>query len=206
MAFGLTAGAVADRFLVGLAVLGLLADSAAERPLVCLVDDAQWLDDASAQVLGFVGRRLLAESVVLLFAVREVDDERMFTGLPVLPVEGLTDEDARAVLTAAVPGHLDERVRDRIVAETRGNPLWLLELATGMSEADLAGGFALPPSAGVPSHVQDHYVERVRALPSATRRLMLLAAADPTGDAALLWRAAQTLGVGRPAAAAADAD
>ena len=133
----------------------------------------------------------------------------MFPGLPALTVEGLTDEDARALLTAAVPGHLDERVRDRIVAETRGNPLALLELARGMSEAELAGGFAGPPRRAclvVSGQLQDHYLRRVRALPEPTQRLMLLAAADPTGDATLLWRAAQTLGLGRDAAAAADAE
>jgi DNA-binding CsgD family transcriptional regulator len=206
VAFGLAAGSAPDRFVVGLAVLSLLAEEAAARPLVCLVDDAQWLDDASSQVLGFVGRRLLAESVLLLFAVREAADERLFAGLPALTVEGLTDEDARALLTAAVPGHLDERVRDRIVAETRGNPLGLLELARGLSEAELAGGFAGPPTASLPGRLQDHYLQRVRALPEPTQRLMLLAAADPTGDATLLWRAAPTLGLGRDAAAAADAE
>ena len=112
---------------------------------MCLVDDAQWLDDASAQVLGFVGRRLLAESVLLVFAVREAADERLFPALPTLTLEGLTDDDARALLTAAVPGHLDAQVRDRLVAETRGNPLALLELARGLSDAELAGGFAVPP-------------------------------------------------------------
>jgi DNA-binding CsgD family transcriptional regulator len=206
VAFGLATGNAPDRFVVGLGVLSLLAENAAARPLVCLVDDAQWLDGASSQVLGFVGRRLLAESVLLLFAVREAADERMFPGLPALRVEGLTDEDARALLTAAIPGHLDERVRDRIVAETRGNPLGLLELARGLSEAELAGGFAGPPAASLPSRLQDHYLQRVRALPEPTQRLMLLAAADPTGDATLLWRAAPTLGLGRDAAAAADAE
>src|SRR5712691_1928624 len=204
VAFGLAAGPAPDRFVVGLAALSLLAENAAARPLACLVDDAQWLDEISSQVLGFVGRRLLAESVLLLFAVREMADERMFPGLPVLTVEGLTDEDTRALLTATVPGHLDERVRDRIVAETRGNPLRLLELARGMSEAELAGGFARPPTASLPSRLQDYYLQRVRALPGPTQRLMLLAAADPTGDATLLWRAAPALGLGRDAAAAAD--
>src|SRR6266851_5109144 len=206
MAFGLAAGPAPDRFVVGLAALSLLAENAAARPLVCLVDDAQWLDEISCQVLGFVGRRLLAESMLLLFTVREMAGERMFPGLPALTVEGLTDEDARALLTATVPGHLDERVRDRIVAETRGNPLVLLELARGMSEAELAGGFAGPSTASLPTRLQDHYLQRVRALPEPTQRLMLLAAADPTGDATLLWRAAPTLGLGRDAAAAADAD
>jgi len=205
VAFGLATGPVPDRFVVGLAALSLLAENAAARPLVCLVDDAQWLDEISSQVLGFVGRRLLAESVLLLFAVREMADERMFAGLPALTVEGLTEEDARALLTATVPGHLDERVRDRIIAETGGNPLGLLELARGMSEAELAGGFAGPPTARLPSRLQDYYLQRVRALPEPTRRLMLLAAADPTGDATLLWRAAPTLDLGRDAAIAADA-
>jgi DNA-binding CsgD family transcriptional regulator len=206
VSFGLAAGTAPDRFVVGLAVLSLLAENAAARPLVCLVDDAQWLDEASSQVLGFVGRRLLAESVLLLFAVREAADKRMFPGLPALIAEGLTDEDARALLTATVTGHLDERVRDRIVAETRGNPLGLLELARGMSEAELAGGFARLPTASLPSRLQDHYLQRVRALPEPAQRLMLLAAADPTGDATLLWRAAPTLGLGRDAAAEADAE
>ena len=205
VAFGLAAGPAADRFVVGLAALSLLAENAAARPLVCLVDDAQWLDDASCQVLGFVARRLLAESVLLLFAVRETADEQMFPGLPALTVEGVTDEDARALLTAAVPGHLDERVCDRIVAETRGNPLGLLELARGLNQAELAGGFAGPHTASLPGRLQDHYVQRVRALPEPTQRLMLLAAADPTGDATLLWRAAPTLSLGHDAAAAADA-
>ena len=204
VAFGLATGPAPDRFVVGLAALSLLAEYAAARPLVCLVDDAQWLDEISSQVLGFVGRRLLAESALLLFAVREMADEQIFPGLAALTVEGLADEDARALLTATVPGHLDERVRDRIVAETRGNPLGLLELARGLSEAELAGGFARPPTASLPSRLQDHYLQRVRALQEPAQRLMLLAAADPTGDATLLWRAAPTLGLGRDAAAEAD--
>jgi DNA-binding CsgD family transcriptional regulator len=210
VAFGLTAEPAPDRFVLSLAVLSLLAEHAAERPLICLVDDAQWLDAASSQVLGFVGRRLLAEPVGLLFAAREADGNRLFPGLPALTVEGLTDEDARALLTAAVPGHLDERVSARIVAETGGNPLGLLELASGMTEAELAGGFAGPRRASPPGHVQDqlqeHYLHLVRVLPEPVRQFMLLAAADPTGDATLLWRAAQTLGLGPDAAAAADAE
>jgi DNA-binding CsgD family transcriptional regulator len=205
VAFGLAAEPAPDRFVLGLAVLSLLAENAAARPLVCLIDDAQWLDEASSQVLGFVGRRLLAEPVVLLLAVREAAGERPFPGLPALTLEGLTDEDARSLLTAAVPGHLDQRVGDRIVAETGGNPLGLLELAAGMSEAELAGGFAGARRASVPGQLQDHYLRRVRVLPGPAQLLMLLAAADPTGDATLLWRAAQTLGLGPDAAAAADA-
>jgi DNA-binding CsgD family transcriptional regulator len=210
VAFGLAAGTAPDRFVVGLAVLSLLAENAAARPLVCLVDDAQWLDAVSSQVLGFVGRRLLAEPVGLLFAVREATSEQMFPGLPALTVEGLTGKDARALLAAAVPGHLDKRVSDRIVAETGGNPLGLVELARGMSEAELAGGFVGPPQASLPGRLQgqlqNHYLRRVRVLPGPAQQLMLLAAADPTGDATLLWRAAQTLGLGPDAAAAADAE
>ena len=204
VAFGMAPGPAPDRFFLGLAVLSLLAEYAAARPLVCLVDDAQWLDEASSQVLGFVGRRLLAEPAGLLFAVREAASERLFPGLPALTVEGLTDADARALLTAAVPGHLDKRVCDRIVAETGGNPLGLLELARGMSEAELAGGFARLRQASLSDHLHDYYLRRVRVLPGQAQQLMLLAAADPTGDATLLWRAAQTLGLGPDAAAAAD--
>ena len=206
VAFGLAAEPAPDRFVLGLAVLSLLAENAAARPLVCLVDDAQWLDEASSQVLGFVGRRLLAEPVGLLFAVREAADERLFPGLPALTVEGLTDEDARALLTAAVPGHLDKRVRDRIVAETGGNPLGLLELARGMSEAELAGGFAGPPEASLPGQSSRTTTCAGTGAAGPAQQLMLLAAADPTGDATLLWRAAQTLGLGPDAAAAADAE
>ena len=144
VAFGLASGAAPDRFLVGLATLTLLADVAEEQPLLCLVDDLQWLDDASAQVLGFVARRLLAEPVAIVFAVREPSERAPLPGLPELRLEGLDHEDARALLATVVAGRLDERVRDRIIAETRGNPLALLELPRGMSAAELAGGFALP--------------------------------------------------------------
>jgi hypothetical protein len=142
--FGRSAGSPPDRFLVGLGVLGLLSEVAGERPLVCLVDDAQWLDRASAQALGFVARRLLAESVGMVFALREPSDGQEIAGLPELVVGGLGDDDARALLDSAIPGRLDERVRDRIVAETRGNPLALLELPRALTTAELAGGFELP--------------------------------------------------------------
>ena len=206
IAFGLSIGDAPDRFLVALAALTLLAEVAEERPLLCVVDDAQWLDGASAQVLAFASRRLLAESVAIVFAVREPSDERELIGLPELRLVGLDEADARALLASVVPGPLDERVRDRIVAETRGNPLALLELPRGMVAAELAGGFAVPAATDLSGQIEDHYRQRVAALPDATRRLMLLAAADPVGDAALVWRAAQTLGVARaeaePAAAA----
>ncbi|GAA1647933.1 LuxR family transcriptional regulator [Kribbella alba] len=206
VALGLADGSIPGRFLVGLAVLSSLAEVAAKRPLVCLVDDAQWLDEASSQVLGFVGRRLLAESVLLVFAVREESDVQLFEGLPTLALEGLSDDDARDLLTATVSGQLDAQVRDRIIAETGGNPLSLLELPRAMSAAELAGGFAVPPTATLSGHLQDLYVRRLLALPEPTRQLMLLAATDPTGDATLLWRAAQTLGVTREAAEAAETE
>jgi len=204
VAFGLSSGSTPDRFVVGLAVLTLLADAAAERPLLCVVDDAQWLDEPTAQVLGFVARRLLAEPILMLLAVRESGDNHLFSGLPELSLGGLTDEDAHALLEVAVPGHLDERVRDRIVAETGGNPLGLLELPRGMSASELAGGYAIPSSQPLSSLLHDSYVRRVRALPRPAQRLMLVAAADPTGDATLLWRASHALSVARDAAGPAD--
>src|ERR687898_1030154 len=204
VALGRSSGPAPDRFLVALAALGLLAEVAAERPLLCLVDDAQWLDDASGQVLGFVARRLLAESVMILLAVREQAHEHPFVGLPELHLRGLPEQDARALLATVVPGRLDDHVRDRIVAETRGNPLALLELPRGMTAAELAGGFALPDGRDVPGHIEEHYLPRHGLLPEATQRLMLLAAADPTGDATLLWRAAQRLGTEREAATPAE--
>jgi DNA-binding CsgD family transcriptional regulator len=198
--FGLSSGEAPDRFMVALAALSLLSGLAEEQPLLCLVDDAQWLDRASMQVLGFVGRRLLAESVAIVFAVREPSDERELAGLPELPLAGLEEEDARGLLATVIPGPLDEQVRHRIVAETRGNPLALLELPRGMSAAELAGGFALPNTGSLPRHIENHYQRRLGSLPDATRRLLLLAAADPVGDATLLWRAAGTLGIQRDAA------
>jgi len=204
VAFGLTTGSTPDRFVVGLAVLSLLAEAASREPLVCLVDDAQWLDTASLQVLGFVGRRLLAEGVVLLFAVREAGGTRLLGDLPDLTVGGLADDDARSLLNATVSGPLDTQVRDRIVAETGGNPLALLELPKGMTRAELAGGFGASAAGTVSGHIEERYRRRIRALPDSTRKLMLLAAADPTGDAALLWRAARSLDVGQEAAASAD--
>jgi DNA-binding CsgD family transcriptional regulator len=196
VAFGMATGNPPDRLLVGLAVLGLLAEAASPRPVLCLVDDAQWIDAASRQILGVVSRRLQAESVMVVLAVRETGGERLFRGLPELTVEGLQDGDAHALLTAAAAGPLDPRVVGRLIAETGGNPLALLELVKDTSEAELAGGFATAPTSTESGPLEDHYLRRVQALPDPTRRLMLLAAADPTGDATLLWRAAQLLGLG----------
>jgi DNA-binding CsgD family transcriptional regulator len=200
-AFGLSAGPAPDRFLVGLAVLSLLSDAAGEQPLFCLVDDEQWLDQASAQALGFAARRLEAESVGLVFAARQPSGH--VAGLPGLVIEGLRADDARALLDSVLTGPLDARVRDRIVAETRGNPLALLELPRGLTPAELAGGFGVPGAAPISGRVEDSFRRRVRALPDRSRRLLMVAAADPTGDPGLVWRAAALLGVGAEAAAPA---
>jgi DNA-binding CsgD family transcriptional regulator len=201
IAFGLSAGPAPDRFLVGLAVLSLLSDAAEEQPLICLVDDQQWLDHASAQALGFAARRLEAESVGLVFAARQPSDH--MAGLPELVIEGLREDDARALLDSVLTGPLDARVRNRIVAETRGNPLALLELPKGLTPAELAGGFGFPGAAPVSGRVEESFRRRVQALPDQSRRLLLVAAADPTGDPGLVWRAAGSLGIGAEAAAPA---
>ena len=202
---GVTSGDAPDRFMVGLAVLGLLSEVAADRPLVCLVDDAQWLDRESAQALTFAARRLLAESVAMVFVVREPNDGRHFVSLPELTVGGLGESDARELLSSVIPGPLDDRVRDRILAETRGNPLALLELPRGLAVAELAGGFGLPDTRPLTCRIEQHFLRRVRLLPVDTQRLLLVAAAEPVGDLTLLKRAAERLGLGVDAAAAAEA-
>ena len=204
VAFGLREGTAPDRFLVGLAVLTLLAEAAQDRPLLCVVDDAQWLDRASAQVLAFAARRLLAEPVGLVFAVREPDEQ--FRGLAELEVRGLPDQDARTLLGSVVRFGLDEQVRDRILAETAGNPLALLELPRGLSPAQLAGGFGLVEVKAVPARIEEGFQRRIEALPADTRSLMLIAAAEPAGDPVLVWRAAGRLGIPASAATAARAD
>jgi DNA-binding CsgD family transcriptional regulator len=204
VAFGLRGGGAPDRFLVALAVLTLLSEAAEDRPLLCLVDDAQWLDRVSAQVLGFVARRLLADPVGLLFAARDPGEE--LGGLPDLEVRGLREEDARGLLRSVVRVRLDERVRDRIVAETHGNPLALLELPRGLSPAQLAGGFGLPGVRTVPARIEESYRRRLEALPADTRVLLLVAAAEPVGDPALVQQAAGRLGIAASAAAAAETD
>ena len=203
VAFGQREGTAPDRFLVGLAILNLLAEVAEEAPLLCLVDDAQWLDQASAQVLAFVARRVAAEQLALVFAVRDHDsgDTDPLTGLPELRLEGLGEADARSLLAAAVRAPLADDVRDRIVAESRGNPLALLELPRG---AQLVGGYELPDARSVPLRVEDSFRRRSATLPAETQLLLLVAAAEPTGDAALLWRAADELGIVRGAAGLAE--
>jgi DNA-binding CsgD family transcriptional regulator len=196
VAFGLTFGNSPDRFLVALAALGLLAAAAGERQLLCIVDDAQWLDQASAQVFGFVGRRLFAERVALVFAAPSpATPPDHLAGLPELRLEGLDSEAAQALLESVVSGPLDAAVRDRIIEETGGNPLALLELSQGLTAAELAGGFALPDSRQIPSRIEDEYRQRLAGLPVGAQRLVMLAASDPVGDATLVLRAARRLGL-----------
>ncbi len=201
-AFGMSTGPAPDRFLVGLAVLGLLSEIAERRPLICLIDDLQWLDRASAQVLAFVARRLGTESIGLVFATRSVS--RDLVGVPELPVGGLGDADARALLDAVLTGPIDVRVRDQIVFETRGNPLALLELPRGLTPSELAGGFGFPSLVALSGSIEEKFVRQIGTLPEQTRLLLQIAAADPSGDPALVWRAAARYGLGADAMAPAD--
>jgi DNA-binding CsgD family transcriptional regulator len=194
VAFGLRAGVAPDRYLVGLAALSLLSEVAEQQPLLCVVDDAQWLDQASAQALGFVARRLLAEPVAVVIATREPGRE--FSGLPELLVEGLRDSDARELLSSVIRGPIDERVLDRIVAETRGNPLALLELPRGRTPAELIPGFGVREAPEVSVWIEDSFRRRFEVMPATTKRLLLVAATELTGDPALVSRAAERLGTG----------
>ena len=202
VALGLSAGRTPDPFLVGLAVLNLLSEAAEERPLLCVIDDAQWLDRASARVLAFVARRLLAERIAMVFAARE--QIVSLAGFAELQVEPLGHRDARALLDSILPGRLDERVLERIVVETHGNPLALLELPRGLTPAQLAGGFGLPTALPLSTGIEQSFTRRLVRLPRDARQLVLLAAAEPLGDPALLWRAAQQLGIPETAAQAAE--
>ena len=204
-AFSMRGGDAPDRFAVGLAVLGLLAEVAGERPLVCVVDDAQCLDRASAHALAFVARHLAAGPVAVVIAVRSGGAEPDLAGPTELTVRGLADSDARALLDAAVTSPLDERVRDRIVAETRGNPRALLEAARGLTPGDLAGGFGLPGATVPPDPTEETFGQQLVPLPPATRLLLLVAAAEPIHDPVVVWRAAGQLGVTADAAAPAAA-
>jgi len=193
VAFGLSAGQAPSPFLVGLAVLGLFSEAAERQPLLCVVDDALWLDGGSAGALAFVARRLLAERVALAFATRDVGSG--WARFPQLRVEPLGRRDARSLLESVLPARLDESVLERIVAETGGNPLALLELPRGLTPAQLAGGFGLPAALPLSTGIEQSFARRLARLPRDTRRLLLLAAAEPVGDLALLWRAAQQLGI-----------
>lgn len=202
-AFGLRTGDPPDRFLVGLAVLSLLSEVAEEQPLVCILDDVQWLDRASAQVLGFVARRLAAEGVVLIFALREPGEDENLINLPELPVGPLRDADARALLASAIPGRMDEAVRNRIIAEAQGNPLALLELPRSWTAAAFAGGFGTPDGVSVSGRIEESFRRRLAPVPEQSRLLMLVAAAEPVGDPVLVWSAAERLGIPVEAAAPA---
>jgi AAA ATPase domain len=202
--FGMGSGPAPDRFLVGLATLGLLAQVAEQQPLVCVVDDEQWLDRASAQVLGFVARRLAAESVGLVFAARVPTSD--LAGLSQLSVAGLGSADARALLDAELSVPLDGWLRDQLVAETRGNPLALLEWPRALTTQQWSGGFGLPAAVRLPGGVEEGFRRRLDVLPEQTRRLLLIAAADPLGDAGLVWRAGARLGIDAEAAGPAVED
>jgi DNA-binding CsgD family transcriptional regulator len=202
--FGLSEGATPNRFLVGLAVLSLLSEAADKRPLLCVVDDAQWLDQESARTLAFTARRLLAEPVGLVFAARETVEE--LDGIPDFEVGGLDDADAHALLGSVVRFVVDQRVRDRIVAETRGNPLALLELPRGLTATELVSGFGLPLRQELSGRIEETFVRRIEAFPDDTRLLLLIAAAEPVGDPVLIWRAAERLGIGVSAAAGVETD
>jgi DNA-binding CsgD family transcriptional regulator len=198
VAFGLRGGRAPNAFLVGLAVLGLLSEAAEEQPILCLVDDAQWLDGASTRALALIARRLLAERVAFIFATRSISNG--LARLPQLGIGPLGRRDARALLESVLPGRLDESVLERIVAETRGNPLALLELPSGLSPAQLAGGFGLTAALSLSGRIEASFSRRLARLPHDARRLLLLAAAEPLGDPALLWRAADKLRIGEEAA------
>jgi DNA-binding CsgD family transcriptional regulator len=193
VAFGRGLGDTPDRFLVGLAVLSLVAAAATDRPLLFIVDDAQWLDVVSVQTLGFVARRLLAEPVVVVCAVR--DDPDVLSGLPEMEVAGLSDVDARELLDSLMLAGIDPRVRDRIVAETRGVPLAILEVPRSATATELAGGFWISGKRSSTAAMEEEFVRRIQALPLETQRLLLVAAAEPTGDAALFLRTADALGI-----------
>ncbi len=198
VAFGLSAGSPPDRFKVGLAVLGLLADAAQAQPLLLLIDDAQWLDRETSQVLGFAARRLRAESVAMIFGLRdatELPEAGELADLPELRIGGLPDEQARELLALVHPGPADDAVLERIVAESQGNPLALLELPRGFTPAELAGGFGLLSSVALPRRIEESFRRQIATLPPATRQVLLLAAAEPTGDPLLVWRAADQLGI-----------
>jgi DNA-binding CsgD family transcriptional regulator len=204
VAFGLITRPAPNPFLLGLAVLGLLSEAAEERPLLCVVDDAQWLDRASARALAFVARRLLAEKIALVFAARDPGD--LLAGLPELHVVSLGHRDARTLLESALPARLDEDVLERIVVETHGNPLALLELPRGLTPTQLAGGFGLPAAVPLSASIEESFTRRLTNLPGDARRFLLVAAADPVGDPALVWRAAQELGIPESVAETVEAE
>ncbi|MET0818067.1 MAG: ATP-binding protein, partial [Solirubrobacteraceae bacterium] len=200
VAFGLAAGDPPDPFLVALATLSLLAEVASERPLLCLVDDAQWLDAASAQTLGFVARRLLAESVAVVIAIRDEPEIHALAGLPELPLGGLPEPYAHELLSSVIPGRLDDRLRDRVIAESHGHPLALLELPRDLAATEVPVGRARVRPQPLSGRIEGSFLRRLERLTPETRRLLLIAAAEPVGDSVVLWRAATRLGIDLDAA------
>ncbi len=200
VALGLIDGETPDPFLVSLAALSLLSEEAARQPMLCLIDDAQWVDSASTQALAFVARRLLADSIAMVFAVREPASNRELDGLPELRLEGLAEDDAHALLRTVIPGRLESRVRDRLLTETRGNPLALLELPQRLTSTQLPGAFVRRDARGLPERIEDAFLARLEGLSREARLLLLLAAAEPGDDLLLLWRAADRLGIDASAA------
>src|SRR5258708_4135254 len=194
VAFGLAAGRPPDRFLLGVAALSLLSEAARERPVACLIDDVQWLDQASRETLLFAARRLVAESVAMIFAIRDSPRATELGGLPEMVVAGLAEGDARELLASVLPGAMDQQVLDRILAEAHGNPLALLELPRVETPGFLVGGYRYDPSA-VPSRIEESYRHQVAQMPRDTRRLLVIAAAESTGDPVLVWRAARAMGI-----------
>jgi hypothetical protein len=205
LAFGMAEGQTPDRFLVGLAALGLLAGQASRKPLLCLVDDAHCLDQESADVLAFVARRLDADSIAIVFAVREpAPAPGRLAGLPELRLAGLAEKDARALLAAAAGTRLGRPVADQVIAETGGNPLALIEIGRQLADGGLDGDPFLSGPLPLGRRLEQRYLREVRELPAATQSLLLAAAADPTGDPGLLARAGVELGFTLEAAAAAE--
>jgi DNA-binding CsgD family transcriptional regulator len=204
VAFGLSAGPTPDAFLIGLATLGLLSEGAEAQPLLCMVDDAQWLDSASAKALTFAARRVLAEKIAVFFAARELDTG--LAALPTLQLQPLGQNDARNLMRSVMPGPIDERVLERLVVETHGNPLAVVEFPRGLAPAQLAGGFALPAALPLTTRIEESFARRLDGLSTQARRLLLLASAEPTGDPALLWRAARTLDIPESAGQALEAE
>jgi DNA-binding CsgD family transcriptional regulator len=206
-AFGLVAGGPPDRFQVGLATLTLLADAAAEVPLLCVVDDTQWLDLESADVLCFVARRLYADRIAFLFAVREPVERRVsLAGLPEMHIGGLTGNDAHTLVASVATGPVDSQVSQRIIAETQGNPLAILELTAELTPRQLSSTLLLPNPLPIGNRLQQRFIRQMKGVPATTQTLLLLAAAEPSGDAVVLWRAARALKLDRRAVAPAEAN
>jgi DNA-binding CsgD family transcriptional regulator len=194
VALGRRSGDAPDRFMVCLAVLNIFAEAGAALPLICVVDDAQWVDSASVQVLSFVARRLVAESVAIVFAVREPVDEA-FAGIDDLPVPGLEPHDARLLLESVAPGPMDKDIRERFVSEARGNPLALIALSRGLTSLEFAGGFGMPPHSSLTKRIEDSFVRRIERLPRPAKLSLLVAALEPVGDRRLHQQAIETMGI-----------